>query len=197
MKRERVIRIRSWLVTIKYKFQSFTRYCSFVQSRVLQYYLKTSFLLNVQCKMPQSAIKLSLLLPKMLKFQFYIHWARTPELNDTKASLLHPVLQYIQHYFWQNSDSSEGKRSHNRHDLLYELDFFNVATFKDLLNSGTIDCGNIKKTGRVAGISIHEYFVNNLKRMIKAKKFPNENMMHYFYSKCIFMQKCDISGANA
>lgn len=43
----------------------------------------------------------------------------------------------------------------------------------------------------------HEYFVDNLKKMMERKKVENETMMHYYYSKCILIRKCEISDTNA
>ncbi|EFA01452.1 hypothetical protein TcasGA2_TC006998 [Tribolium castaneum] len=43
----------------------------------------------------------------------------------------------------------------------------------------------------------HEYFVDNLKKMMERKKQTNESMMHYYYSKCSLIRKCEISDKNA
>lgn len=43
----------------------------------------------------------------------------------------------------------------------------------------------------------HEYFIDNIKKMVERKKNKNETMMHYFYSKCILVRKCEISDVNA
>ncbi|XP_044264282.1 uncharacterized protein LOC123011072 [Tribolium madens] len=43
----------------------------------------------------------------------------------------------------------------------------------------------------------HEYFVDNVKKMMQRKKQANESMMHYYYSKCSLIRKCEISDNNA
>lgn len=53
------------------------------------------------------------------------------------------------------------------------------------------------KTAVVEAFPSHEHFIDNLKRMIDRKKGSNETMMHYYYSKCILIRKCDISDSNA
>ncbi|CAH1183504.1 unnamed protein product [Ceutorhynchus assimilis] len=43
----------------------------------------------------------------------------------------------------------------------------------------------------------HENFVDNLKLMLDRKKQPDETILHYYYSKCVLIRKCDISDVNA
>ncbi|KAL1490130.1 hypothetical protein ABEB36_012870 [Hypothenemus hampei] len=43
----------------------------------------------------------------------------------------------------------------------------------------------------------HEYYMDNLKKMISRKKGADETMMHYYYEKCIMIRKCEISDVNA
>lgn len=46
----------------------------------------------------------------------------------------------------------------------------------------------------------HEYFIDNLKKMMDRKKLREETMMQYYYSKYILVflvRKCDIKDNNA
>jgi hypothetical protein len=43
----------------------------------------------------------------------------------------------------------------------------------------------------------HEYFIDNLKKLLARKKLSTETMMNYYYSKCSLIRKCEISDSNA
>jgi hypothetical protein len=43
----------------------------------------------------------------------------------------------------------------------------------------------------------HEYFIDNLKKLLARKKLSNETMMNYYYSKCSVIRQCEISDSNA